>query len=85
MSYSRWSYSKWYAFWNADSGNNKNEQILSLWFSRGEVINWTYEELLEMTVSDIQRIYGCNLQDAEEAMLYVRQFIDQVNGEYNDN
>ena len=31
MSYSRWSSSDWYIFWNADSGKTKEEQKLSVW------------------------------------------------------
>ena len=83
MSYSRWSFSVWYSFWNgANSGNSKDEQILSLWYSIDKTIDWVYSELVDITAEDIQRRYRCEIEDAEEGMDYVKRFIKDVNKEY---
>ena len=83
MSYSRWSYSVWYTFWNsASSGKSKDDQILSLWYSMDKTIDWAYSELLDVTVDDVQRRYNCEIEDAEESMTYINEFIKDVNKEY---
>ena len=83
MSYSRWSFSVWYSFWNASSsGKKKNDQVLSLWFSMDKTIDWVYTDLLDVTAKDIQRRYNCEIEDAEEAMTYVNEFIKDVDKEY---
>lgn len=85
MSYSRWSYSVWYSFWNsANSGKSKDEQVLSLWYSLDKTIDWPYSELLDVTAEDIQRRYRCEIEDAEEAMNYIKKFIKAVNNEFED-
>jgi hypothetical protein len=83
VSYSRWSFSVWYTFWNsASSGKSKDEQVLSLWYSLDKTIDWTYSDLVDVTVKDIQRCYNCEVEDAEEAMTYINGFIKDVNKEY---
>ena len=83
MSYSRWNYSVWYTFWNgANSGKSKDEQILSLWYSMDKTIDWEYDDLLEVTAKDIQKCYNCEIEDAEEAMTYINEFIKDVDKEY---
>ncbi len=83
MSYSRWNYSVWYTFWNgASSGESKDEQILSLWHSMDKTIDWEYDDLLEVTAKDIQKCYNCEIEDAEEAMNYINEFIKDVDKEY---
>jgi hypothetical protein len=83
VSYSRWGYSVWYTFWNsASSGKPKDEQVLSLWFSMDKTIDWEYDDLLEVTAKDIQRRYNCEIEDAEEAMTYINEFIKDVDKEY---
>jgi len=83
MSYSRWSFSVWYSFWNsASSGKKKNDQVLSLWYSMDKTIDWTYPELLNVTAEDVQRRYDCEIEDAEEAMTYINEFIKDVNKEF---
>ena len=85
MSYSRWSYSVWYTFWNsANSGESKDEQVLSLWYSMDKTIDWTYPELLNVTAEDIQRRYECDIEDAQEAMTYIDRFIKAVDNEFED-
>ncbi len=83
MSYSRWNHSIWYTFWNsASSGKSKDEQVLSLWFSMDKTIDWVYTDLLDVTVDDVQRRYNCEIEDAEEAMIYINGFIKDVDKEY---
>lgn len=83
MSYSRWSFSVWYSFWNsASSGKKKNDQVLSLWYSMDKTIDWEYDDLLEVTVKDIQKFYNCEIEDAEEAMTYINEFIKAVDEEF---
>jgi len=83
VSYSRWSYSVWYSFWNsASSGKKKNDQVLSLWYSMDKTIDWTYPELLNVTAEDVQRRYNCEIEDAEESMGYIKKFIKAVNEEF---
>jgi hypothetical protein len=83
VSYSRWSFSVWYSFWNgSSSGKEKGDQVLSLWYSLDKTIDWTYADLEDITAQDIQRRYNCELEDAEEGMTYVNRFIKDVNEEY---
>ena len=83
MSYSRWNYSVWYTFWNsASSGKSKDDQVLSLWYSMDKTIDWAYSELLDVTVEDVQKRYNCEIEDAEESMTYINEFIKDVNKEY---
>ena len=83
MSYSRWSYSVWYTFWNsASSGKSKDEQVLSLWYSLEKTIDWAYSDLVDITAEDIQRRYECDIEDAQEAMTYINEFIKAVDEEF---
>ena len=85
MSYSRWSYSVWYTFWNsASSGESKDEQVLSLWYSLEKTIDWAYSDLVNITAEDIQRRYKCDIEDAQEAMTYIDRFIKAVDNEFED-
>ena len=83
MSYSRWSYSAWYSFWNsASSGSSKDEQVLSLWYSMDKTIDWFYSDLINVTAEDIHKVYECEIEDAQEAMTYVNRFIKDVENEF---
>lgn len=85
MSYSRWGQSMWYTFWNsASSGKFKDDQVLSLWYSFDAIVDWPYSELLNITVKDIQRRYECEIEEAEEAIIYINKFIKDVNREFGD-
>jgi hypothetical protein len=83
MSYSRWSWSTWYSFWNGgNSGSSKDEQILSLWYSMDKTIDWLYPDLIDITAEDIQRRYDCDIEESHEAMTYVNRFIDDVKNKF---
>ena len=83
MSYSRWSFSVWYSFLNSASiGKAKDDQVFSLWYSMDKTIDWVYTDLIEITAEDIQRRYKCEIEDAQEAMDYVKKFIKSVDEEF---
>ena len=82
MSYSRWSYSVWYTFWNANGGEEKSDQVLSLWYSMDKTVDWLYSDLINVTAEDIQKRYNCDIEDAQEAMMYIGMFIKDVEKEF---
>lgn len=76
MSYSRWSNSCWYSFYNV---NGK----LSLWYDMEHIIDWEYDELVEIMQQDPEKIplffkevYTCSLDEANEAVEYIKMFIE---------
>jgi hypothetical protein len=76
MSYARWSNSSWYAFYNC---NGK----LSLWYNIDKTIDWEYEDLIELMEQDptkisifIMELYKCTEAEAEEAMTYIKSYIE---------
>lgn len=70
MSYSRWSNSCWYAFYNVNG-------CLSLWYDLDHTIDLTYEECKTMTADNLIKIYNCSPQEATEALEYVGFFVDE--------
>lgn len=75
MSYSRWSGSEWYSFYNSSSGPIRDEQVLSLWYAgHASLRDWTYGELVDVTVADIIKEYDCSAIEAEEAFGYITSF-----------
>jgi hypothetical protein len=74
MSYSRWSNSSWYSFYNV---NGK----LSLWYDMDHCIDLEYEDALEITAEEIVAVYGCSPAEAAEALQYVAYFIDDYDPE----
>ena len=76
MSYARWSNSSWYAFYNV---NGK----LSLWYDMDHIIDWEYEDLIELMEQDptkisifIMELYKCTEAEAVEAITYIKSFIE---------
>lgn len=85
MSYSRWSNSNWYAFWDTMSGDEKNEQVLSLSHVSSEIVpNFYYDELVDIKASSLPDIYEIELskKDIAEAMDIIKLFLSDVNEEY---
>ena len=81
MSYSRWSNSAWYSFYNV---NGK----LSLWYDMDHTIDWTEGELLELMsleqeeiVSILMETYNCLGSDAIKAIEYIEQFLEEYDPE----
>ena len=89
MSYSRWGASTWYTFWS-DSGDDiiKEDEVLSLWLSFGILDNtndWTYSELKTWTAETVLENYDNITQaEAEEALGYIKQFLADVEEEYEN-
>lgn len=68
MSYSRWGGSDWYAFYNC---NGK----LSLW-THDKTTDWEADDLRDITEQDIMNHYGCDADNAKEAMEYIGYFLE---------
>lgn len=84
MSYSRWSNSTWYSFWSNINVTRKEDEVLCLWADLSQTKEWTYEQLLGFTVEDIGKEYvGITLAEAEEAWVYIQNFIEDVDNEYS--
>ena len=82
MSYSRWSNSAWYTFYNASSGEFREEQVLSLWYFMNICHDWTYEQLLDVTSEFLIKEYECTSEEADEAMGYIEVFLQEVEGDF---
>ena len=82
MSYSRWSNSAWYTFYNASSSEFREEQVLSLWYSMNTCYDWTYEKLLDFTPEFLIKEYECSSDEASEAMEYIGFFLEEVGEEF---
>lgn len=89
MSYSRWSNSVWYSFYNSYGGEIKNEQVLSLWYGF-HTKDWTYEELKTLidnnVVCDtILKVYEtCTITEAIEAECYIKRFMEDVEEDFDN-
>ena len=81
MSYSRWSNSPWYSFWNTCSGPTRGEQVLSLWYTIDYCKEWTYDELKSLDLSDLMNEYpGVRYEEIIEAKKYIDAFVADVDG-----
>ncbi len=79
MSYARWSNSCWYAFYNVNG-------CLSLWYSMDSTYDLTEEEVRDIVSRDapkritaIMEMYACDATEAEEAIQYMEQYLEDVN------
>lgn len=90
MSYSRWSNSSWYTFYNANSGRDLEEQVLSAWYSLDKCIDWTYAELEDLVrdrlkvdniLTRIRQRYGCTEDEATELYEYIQEFMADARAE----
>ena len=88
MSYSRWSNSTWYSFYNV---NGK----LSLWYDMEHVIDWEHDDLIDIMSQDpakiplfFMEVYKCTEAEALEAMTYINMYLEdydpEVGKEYNN-
>lgn len=81
MSYTRWSDSNWYSFYNAIGVDSKlEEQVLSLWHT-SETRSFTYEELLSIGKKKLKSIYPkADNDDILEAISIIERFkADAIN------
>lgn len=77
MSYSRWSNSCWYTFANVNG-------CLSVWYDMDKTIDWSRESLEELMTSmprerilSLMNLYGCAEAEAEEAIGYMEQYLNE--------
>lgn len=82
MSYARWSNSAWYTFYNTSSGEFREDQVLSLWYSMNTCYEWTYEQLLDFNPEFLIKEYECNSDEASEAMEYIEEFLKDVEEDF---
>jgi hypothetical protein len=68
MSYSRWSNSTWYAFYNVNG-------CLSLWYDMDHIIDWKYEDVKDITVQKLIDVYDCSEVEAIEAIIYINEYL----------
>lgn len=87
MSYSRWSYSNWYSFWNSNSlPNDKGGQILSLWHTDVEAKEFSYEDLQSMDKNKLNNIFASiSDDDINEGMQIISEFIHDVDKKFQEN
>ena len=86
MSYSRWSNSNWYSFYNNHSGETPETQVLSLWYVyEAKLIDFSYQELKQITnTKDLASYYVADIseEDLTEAMEYIKWFIEDVETDF---
>lgn len=86
MSYSRWINSTWYSFWGTSDAKRKEDEVFCLWADMSQTKDWLYGELKTWTVETVLENYdGITQKQAEEAMQYIKQFLNDVDDEYNGN
>jgi hypothetical protein len=84
MSYSRWSSSKWYSFYNSSSeGAKKEEQVLSLWHV-SDSKDFTYKELKDFGQNKLWSLYPeADNEDILEALSIIERFIHDVDEDFS--
>lgn len=85
MSYSRWTSSQWYSFWNIAALNDtKDEQLLSLWYDMSSTPSFTYAELKDITTAKLMEYFPeASIDDCDEALSLISQFIVDVDHQYD--
>ena len=95
MSYSRWSNSSWYSFWSDESGEDKSDQVLCLWYSghSGDFgfnhPRFSYAELKEFDVKSLEETLEKYFPDATEeeiieATVLISVFIEDVDETFEE-
>lgn len=84
MSYSRWGFSSWYAFYNSCSGDTLDEQVLSLWYSFDELKDWSYTQLKDADKQWIIDNYGdISNDDIDQALEIIKLFKEDCEKDYS--
>jgi len=83
MSYSRWITSYWYTFWNeSESGEKKEDQVLTVMGSEFRELNITYKELEDDKQSYMDEVYvtfeDIKKEELEELEDYIDAFMRDV-------
>lgn len=94
MSYSRWSNSVWYVWWDSSSGQTKDEQVVAFGH-RGSEKDWayiTYKDLMDdrkKCLVRIQRYYTQDVPsvavDLPELDVKLDKFIEHMNEEFDNS
>ena len=89
MSYSRWGSSSWYTFWNCSSGDDRDSQVLSAWYSTEKILDWTYDEVedlfkdgIAVAAKCLQLRYGCNGDEATELQEIMQLWMSDVRADF---
>ena len=86
MSYSRWSGSNWYAFYNSIAVDSKKEdQVLSLWYVT-ENKDFTYTELKYFDENMLRILYPeADDDDINEAVTIIELFMSDVDEDFAED
>lgn len=86
MSYSRWSNSAWYSFWSCESGEEKDDQVLCLWYSMSNCHpGFSYDDLKEMGEEDLKRHFpDATEEEIIEATVLISLFIEDVDETFEE-
>ena len=84
MSYSRWSNSSWYSFWSCESGEDKDDQILCLWYS-GSHPSFSYDHLKEFDETILEGYFpNASEEEIIEATVLILRFIEDVDETFEE-
>lgn len=86
MSYSRWSTSNWYSFYNSDRDDLPKElQVLSLWHV-SERKDFTYDELKSFGEKKLRTIYPlADDDDINEGLEIIALFMSDVDEDFAED
>jgi len=85
MSYSRFSNSYWYTFWDCSSGNTKEDQIFCI--CGFPTIHFSYEDLtddINSCLDYVKKEYpNATKSQISELQTYMEEFITDVNSNFS--
>lgn len=87
MSYSRWSNSKWYTFWEADDVLEKEQEKFCI-CEIDENIIFTYKEIssnIDDCLKKVSKQSKCSDKELKELKTYMKRFKMDVDDEYKTN
>ena len=98
MSYSRWSSSRWYSYWDGGSldhiksdeyipdSEKRDLQSLVVWDSKTEEFSFTYKELLKSPTYSLKKLKketNCSDNELTEVRKIMKRFIQDVREDYS--
>ena len=99
MSYSRWSTSRWYSYWDSDSlGHLKSDefvtesekrdmQTLIVWDSKSDEFSFTYKEILDKEtklLKKLQKESSCSDEEIKFVKKIMKRFVRDVKEDFNN-
>lgn len=90
MEYSRWTDSKWFAFYNESFLNpSKEDQIISLWYkdqSAESTEAFAYNKVKFFKKLNIRSLYPrANDDEAKEAIDIIKLFVDDIDRQFAED